>query len=150
MDRARRLVLMTRVCLGCSVIQTDENSSKLKKTGRFSTYCRSCNRQNCRNWHLKNPEKQNLYDQRNRQFFRSLLDSIKSERPCYDCGNIFLPECMDFDHVRGTKFFDVSLGNAHCWEEVRKEIDKCQLVCACCHRTRTKLRRIPQPSNTVN
>lgn len=62
-------------------------------------------------------------------------------KPCADCGRTFPSECMDFDHVRGKK--ELPIGTAARWTSVGRlqaEIDKCDVVCACCHRTRTKLR----------
>ena len=76
----------------------------------------------------------------------SKLDALKAG-PCMDCGGRFPPECMDFDHVRGEKLF--SLGSIrNCtvkapWREVLAEIEKCDLVCSNCHRTRTT-RRLKQ------
>jgi hypothetical protein len=62
-------------------------------------------------------------------------------KPCMDCGGMFPPECMDFDHrdpasktLTGVQFYVNS-------EKVAAEIAKCDLVCANCHRTRTKRRR---------
>lgn len=48
---------------------------------------------------------------------------------------------MDFDHVRGTKKFNISDAGAKNALEVIAEIDKCDLVCANCHRIRTEERR---------
>lgn len=63
-------------------------------------------------------------------------------RPCADCGGVFHPECMDFDHVRGEKGFNV--GRAVCQtipvERLRAEMAKCEVVCANCHRLRTARR----------
>ncbi len=62
--------------------------------------------------------------------------------PCLDCGGTFPPECMDFDHRPGeVKLFGVSHGKAYAWERVEAEIAKCDLVCANCHRIRTRARR---------
>ena len=60
--------------------------------------------------------------------------------PCMDCGNCFPPECMDFDRRENeTKLFDIS--KAVCSENILlQEINKCDLVCANCHRIRTKSR----------
>jgi len=48
---------------------------------------------------------------------------------------------MDFDHVRGNKITEVSalLGFASL-ERLQLEIAKCDLVCANCHRVRTRKR----------
>jgi len=61
--------------------------------------------------------------------------------PCMDCGGRFPPECMDFDHVRGEKEFAVGTATLRSREDVDAEIAKCDVICANCHRTRTKKRR---------
>lgn len=68
---------------------------------------------------------------------------LKLGRPCYDCGGVFSPECMDWDHLPGKeKLFCIgkNLQNRSV-EAVFEEISKCQLVCSNCHRTRTIKRR---------
>lgn len=71
---------------------------------------------------------------RNREF----LDRVKS-RPCLDCKWTFPPECMDFDHVRGKKLFNVNTQSvSKAREKVLAEIAKCDLVCANCHAIRTR------------
>lgn len=71
------------------------------------------------------------------QVRRRLLAEAKAQ-PCVDCGGRFGPECMDFDHVRGAKEFNVS--SAFLWMRLDRlygELAKCDLVCANCHRTRS-------------
>lgn len=66
------------------------------------------------------------------------LNLLKMDRPCYDCGGTFPLECMDWDHLPGKeKLFTVSEGKSKSIESVVDEINKCQLVCANCHRVRT-------------
>jgi hypothetical protein len=58
--------------------------------------------------------------------------------PCADCGGRFPTECMDFDHVRGVKKFSIGTeAAAKYWPTLLTEIEKCDIVCANCHRTRT-------------
>jgi hypothetical protein len=59
-----------------------------------------------------------------------------------DCGGTFPTECMDLDHVRGDKIDNVSslLARTAPMEEVIAEVEKCDLVCANCHRIRTRKR----------
>ena len=72
---------------------------------------------------------------------RERLDKLK-DAPCMDCGHKFPPECMDFDHVRGEKLFEINTsGIGHTQATVLKEIAKCDLVCANCHRIRTAEQR---------
>lgn len=65
--------------------------------------------------------------------------------PCQDCGKNFPICCMDFDHKIGTKkTYNVGSMFAHHYskELIKKELKKCDLVCANCHRVRTQKRRI--------
>lgn len=73
---------------------------------------------------------------------RTLIGNLKMS-PCADCGNSFMSCAMDFDHVRGTKLFSISsMLSAGVWwrgrfELLQREIEKCEVVCAVCHRIRT-------------
>ena len=71
---------------------------------------------------------------------RRLLLAEAKRRPCMDCGGVFPTECMDFDHVRGSKRCNVSAMLQHSVESVLEEISKCEVVCANCHRIRTHRR----------
>ena len=51
---------------------------------------------------------------------------------------------MDFDHLLGVNKFNnlSSMISRGCGlEAILEEIKKCEVVCACCHRLRTKRRR---------
>ena len=73
---------------------------------------------------------------------RRILEELKSG-PCVDCGGTFRPECMDWTHKPGTeKLFQISQGHKYTWPEVEAEIAKCELVCANCHRIRTRNRLV--------
>lgn len=61
--------------------------------------------------------------------------------PSVDCGGHSPPEAMDFDHIRGEKLKSVSLMLNHSLDAILEEIAKCELVCANCHRVRTKARQ---------
>jgi hypothetical protein len=73
---------------------------------------------------------------------RRLVDSFKSQ-PCADCGIQYPPCVMDFDHVRGEKLFNVGelARGARKVDMILAEIDKCEVVCANCHRLRESRRR---------
>jgi len=68
------------------------------------------------------------------------INKIKSG-PCIDCGKQFSPHVMDFDHREpSSKEYNISyLVNKDLpWSKVLREISKCDIVCACCHRKRTQ------------
>lgn len=60
--------------------------------------------------------------------------------PCADCGGKFPPVCMDFDHVRGTKKFNMAKAVHRSLKAIDEEIAKCDVVCSNCHRIRTASR----------
>lgn len=56
---------------------------------------------------------------------------------CVDCGLSGPPVIYDFDHINPSeKSFKVSGKAIYRWKELIKEIHKCQLRCANCHRLR--------------
>ncbi len=63
------------------------------------------------------------------------------QHPCTDCGEKDII-VLDFDHVRGTKRQGISvmIRVGYKWEDILLEIDKCEVVCANCHRKRTAKR----------
>ncbi len=51
------------------------------------------------------------------------------------------PLVLEFDHLRN-KAFNIGEGFAErVWKTILEEIEKCEVVCANCHRRRTALRR---------
>lgn len=60
------------------------------------------------------------------------------DRPCQDCGQTYPYYVMDFDHQRDKKFLvGRMVWSTTSMEKVREEIEKCDIVCANCHRERT-------------
>ncbi len=66
---------------------------------------------------------------------RAIIDELKS-KPCADCQETYPPYCMDFDHL-GDKEFNIGSGNKISITALMAEIEKCEVVCANCHRMRT-------------
>lgn len=79
---------------------------------------------------------------------RGFVRWLKAGHPCLDCGGLFPPQAMEFDHCRGTKKMELSQGgssghhgrwprlNGASWSAVVAEIEKCDLVCKGCHKSR--------------
>ena len=69
--------------------------------------------------------------------------AMRKSLPCLDCGGTFPPECMDFDHLpQYEKKFNASLSQAsRSFREIGREMAKCEVVCANCHRVRTHVGR---------
>ena len=110
---------------------------------RTSKICKRCKAVYNKSWYERNKAAhiRNVSKNTREQYARvnELLTRLKSE-PCADCGQRFPPVAMDFDHVRGKKRAIVSQLRAHSIPTIMKEIAKCDLVCANCHRIRTARR----------
>ena len=78
-----------------------------------------------------------------RQSRRILIDQMKLQSGCMDCGYAENAVALDFDHLPGCdKKFNISQSIVnHSWESVLAEIAKCEIVCSNCHRIREWERR---------
>ena len=68
-----------------------------------------------------------------------LIDYFKTN-PCVDCGEAD-PVVLEFDHVGEKRFEVTALLAERRWQSILDEIEKCEVVCANCHRRRTAQRR---------
>lgn len=96
-------------------------------------------------WYPKNKKKHIGYQSNLKKKIFEFVKDFKRKSKCFDCnflGKIY-PEVLDFDHVKGVKKFELSSFHNHTnsMKRVREEINKCEIVCANCHRIRTLLRR---------
>ncbi len=89
-------------------------------------------------WREQNPEKVSLSGQEKKIDALRALRALKEMTPCSDCGRHYAHYVMDFDHRPETeKKFLVSQFRAHNLAALIEEVDKCDIVCANCHRIRT-------------
>jgi len=102
------------ICKKCMrevrIIHYSKNKNKIKKRSRIN------NRR---------------YKKRNSQF---IWDYLK-QNPCVDCGETD-PIVLEFDH-RGDKEYDVSKLVSCALNKIIKEIAKCDVRCANCHKRKT-------------
>lgn len=74
------------------------------------------------------------------------INRLKENTSCVDCGGLFPAVCMDFDHRDPSlKRFSISQGFSNSPLTLMCEIAKCDIVCANCHRIRTKKQRDGPP-----
>lgn len=94
-------------------------------------------------WYYKNKDKIRLYKRKIRQSKIEYVRKLK-EVPCKDCGDEYPHYVMDFDHtIASSKKATVNrlAGERAGWLTLKQEIEKCEVVCANCHRIRTYKRR---------
>ena len=68
---------------------------------------------------------------------RAWLRELKLSLGCVDCGFNKHHVALDFDHVKGNKLFSLALNQLASQSTLQKEVDKCVVRCANCHRIRT-------------
>lgn len=90
-----------------------------------------------RRHYYKNKEKYYSNNKARRLAAAKLIRELKNV-PCADCG-IKYPACvMDFDHLADKSYNISSMVTRDCsLERIIEEANKCNVVCANCHRLRT-------------
>jgi len=70
---------------------------------------------------------------------------------CVDCHFVGHPVAFDFDHRDPSqKEFKISGKYILRWKELRKELDKCNLMCSNCHRIRHYLEQYPESGSFLH
>jgi hypothetical protein len=87
-------------------------------------------------WRDRHPDRDKESEQRtSRKAYlakKRFVSDYLSTHPCVDCGEKD-PIVLEFDHVRGTKKTTVTRMSMN---QMRVEIQKCEVRCANCHRRR--------------
>lgn len=130
-------------CGACRQEKPKEEFTKnrSRKDGLNPT-CTSCHRPRVRFHYRNNPDFYMSKAVSRRSDMKSWVNSLKVG-PCHDCRNEFNPWQMDFDHREPSSKSEcvsrmIQLGASK--DRILKEIEKCDLVCANCHRDRTHKR----------
>lgn len=130
-------------CLRCEEWKghSDFHRNKARKDG-MATYCKPCTSTIQMERYRRDPsvngralvsQKKSIV--RNQQYVWSYLES----HPCVQCDESD-PEVLEFDHLEeGSKFKNVSVlsCSAYSLRTLVAEINKCQVLCANCHRRKT-------------
>ena len=112
---------------------------------KFIEYLRTYRKNNKEIIKLKAHEKYKRYIKEEKSIRGWVLAEYGGE-PCMDCNGVFKWCAMDFDHRPGEiKKFKISDAGTNISSpeniiKVLMEIDKCDIVCANCHRVRTQNR----------
>ena len=109
--------------------------------GWKATYAAAYNREYRKTRHGGNKRKElerGYLDRRHEK-----ISEIKMSRGCADCGYNAHAIALDFDHINDDKIDGVSrmVSKRRPWRDVLAEVEKCEVVCANCHRVRTADRR---------
>jgi hypothetical protein len=134
-----------RKCYRCGEFKPVEEFSWRRKTkGQRDSFCRPCRSAYGKEHYAAN--RQRYIDQAavSKQKIRlartKYLIEFFETHPCIDCGETD-PIVLEFDHLRD-KLFAIGPHLARRkWQSILNEMEKCEVVCANCHRRRTAHRR---------
>lgn len=128
-------------CRKCNLTKPEIEFSV--RAGKYTQDCLVCKRAyNRANYKARDPNsKQARLDQisTRKRNIRKLLWDYKKKEHCAECGETDTV-VLDFDHLDRTTKEDeicamVKAGAS--WDKILKEIAKCQILCANCHRRKT-------------
>ncbi|NBP04146.1 MAG: hypothetical protein EBU90_29440 [Proteobacteria bacterium] len=128
----------------CSVCQVEKNEScfafKNKKLGILQSRCKECQAEYHRKHYVDNKNyygnKRKINNRKYRTMGRKFIDQYKANSSCYFCKEN-TPVCLDFHHLDpNVKDSNISQmkGHARNIDTIKKEIEKCIVVCSNCHR----------------
>lgn len=141
-------------CVDCKKLLPIELFAKRKGRPSPWSYCKKCNAKRAAAYAKKNPDRYAFWQAQSKEARQAAIRKHKS-RPCHDCGKSYPFYVMDFDHRNGGEksFGMASAHKGRGIDVILKEIAKCDVVCANCHRERThqriEARRAIRPSPPV-
>lgn len=149
-----------RKCSKCNQEKTSDEFYRRatgNRAGEYYEKCKECYKIRGRDYYQQNREIQArlalLRKNRRKEERRRFIESLKKDKPCMDCGKNYPPWVMDYDHREGqVKIGSISKmasGNTSSFENIKIEIEKCDLVCSNCHRERTYSRLMRSLSRPV-
>src|ERR1035437_439704 len=131
-----------KLCALCNENKSiDAFNKQSKAPDGLQYWCNECTKKYSRDRYSLDIEKSRQNTRDALSTLVAWIQGIKSNTPCKDCGKIYEPYCMDYDHVpeRGKKIKAISRMVLEHFSKVSifEEIDKCDLVCLLCHNKRT-------------
>jgi hypothetical protein len=133
----------TKQCRKCKLIKPTSGFNKSRsRSEKTRCYCKDCERADAREYYRRNPES---YKKRAREFkkkksaeFLQEANAIKERTGCCLCGEKTLC-CLDFHHLVGNSKgreggMPVSRAACNSEKQFRRELKKCVVLCANCHR----------------
>lgn len=135
-----------RECATCHKLKDEsEFNWRWKTLGIRHPTCRECHQKYRRNWYESHKEEhlENVYERKRKviEEARQYVWKYLLAHPCAICGEKD-PTVLEFDHLDEKKK-DIALmaGQGYSIAAIQKEINKCQVLCANCHRRKTAAER---------
>lgn len=120
----------------CSVCKESKSYAEYYKSSRSKTgyvsKCKKCQSLLDSKYHVKHREKYNARQKKNAVENRAFIDRFKHIKGCLHCGEK-RPWVLDFHHL-GDKDATIADLITYSRQVIKKEIRKCIVLCANCHR----------------
>lgn len=86
-----------------------------------------------RNWRESHKEERRVLAANIRKRNTTWINEYKKDKTCSRCTENY-PQCLEFHHPNDDKEFHISKRCGYSIERIKREIAKCVLLCANCHR----------------
>jgi hypothetical protein len=127
----------SKLCSICGLSGKEFNKNICKSDG-LQTHCRDCNKERSHNHYINNKQKYLDRNHERQLLLRKYTMDVQRERGCIDCGEND-PIVLEFDHIGNDKIMNISemVHRGKSLSVINKEIAKCEVRCANCHRRKT-------------
>jgi hypothetical protein len=137
-----------KTCSKCGITKAlSDFFIRNKKTGRLHAQCKQCYQQHRQLYQAQHYQKyRNNYlarakerREKLRREFQNNLTEYLADKRCELCDENDI-RVLEFDHIDPTrKRFSISQGVklGYSWKEIQKEIKRCRILCANCHKKHT-------------
>ena len=122
----------------CPSCKQDKDWSKfyIYKKNKRSAYCKECARKKAREqWRGLSKEEKKIKRIRQKKSLQKKIRVVLEESSCVRCGESD-PIVLVFHHrepANKTSEISTMIGDRVSWKSIKKEIDKCDVLCANCH-----------------
>lgn len=129
---------MKKQCTKCKQWKDEEEFSwKNKAEGKRHSQCKECRRKADNERYATDPDRREavkMVHKNQVKYIRDYILDIKKNSKCAICGDSRW-YVLDFHHIKGKDFTISEKVREGCsLDTIKKEIEKCILVCANCHR----------------
>ena len=141
-----------KTCAKCLIELPDTDFYIKNKNGKITlqSYCKICSCSKRVKDYKKNIEKEKIVRKKYQQKIKDKFIEYKKTLNCFKCKE-YRWYVLDFHHNENNKEYDVAnmWQGRHCWKTIKKEIDKCIVLCANCHREEHYFKKLTISENTL-
>ena len=122
----------------CKVCKQEKEPAQFNKRSSakdgLQNYCKECNKDKLKLHYEAHKSDYKERDKLYREQVKNFIRDVKASKSCVGCG-ISDIACLDFHHI-GDKTYEIAdmVARGFSINSISKEMDKCVILCANCHR----------------